>query len=1037
MRFIENGVIKLGVDLDKGGSITYLSEIGKENMINNYDLGRQVQMSFYSGPVPYEPDGKKANPAWVSIGWNPIQSGDVAGNHSRILAFTSGRNEIYVKCIPMHWPLTNVPGECTYECWIRLEGNTVKVRSRIVNHRPDTTQFPARNQELPAVYTNAPYHRLVTYMGSKPYTHDTVSILKNHNLPQNGWITWQSWQATESWAANLDDNDYGLGIWNEGVQRFSGGYYGDSSFKGGTRDVPTAYIAPNGFEVLDHNITYDYHYVLIVGKLDVIRNYVYRQPRPALPAYHFDNQRQHWYYQNTTDKGWPVSGGLEIKLNSQASMSSPMILWKAADASNVVIDADWPATVTKARVYFSRWGTDAYSAGAYTDSVVLSVTGGRRRYTIPLTGAANYSGIFNGLKIMPDPNGQAGAGEKVKIYSISLAQDKNTSYRDLFTDTWVAADALGRTMPDAATVGPVKKDKRRITGIFYITWHSDNLADLKSPYAGDVTKVLAADPSARLDAHNPQWKEGSLHWGEPENGYFLSKDEYVIRKDMSMLADAGVDVLVMDVTNAVRYWSEWDTLFTVMQKMKAEGNKVPQFCFWAFNGPVITVVQDLYDKIYKAEKYKDLWFYWDNKPLLLYNDNPAVDANGNNAADAKGYSEEVKRFFTLRTMWWGYYEWAGRRFIGTEDNWSFGYDMGDKKVLALPLDSLASRHHGRIEEAAVTPAQHPASLTGKSWSRQTGEPSLNQYDLPDSAYVPWLKKTVKHPEGYGIYFQQRWDEALKTDPDFLYLNDWNEWTAGKYQPEAGKTYSFMRRDNPYFFVDQYNSEFNRTIQPMKGGYTDNYYMQMAQNIRRYKGVRSIPVLKGISAMKVDGDFADWGKIKTEYRDTKGDVFHRSHKGYGGTFYVDSSGRNDIVTCKVAVDNRDIYFYAETADVLTSSSGNNWMLLLIDADKNPNTGWHGYDFLVNRNIVNDKVTTLMRYDAAGGGWKEVAQLNYRYKGNALELAVPRRLLGVTGSSFTIDFHWSDHVSDLNDPISLCTSGDSAPNRRFNYRCIWER
>jgi len=45
--------------------------------------------------------------------------------------------------------------------------------------------------------------------------------------------------------------------------------------------------------------------------------------------------------------------------------------------------------------------------------------------------------------------------------------------------------------------------------------------------------------------------------------------------------------------------------------MKAEGNKVPKFCFWAFNGPVITVVQDLYDRIYKPGLYSDLWFEWD------------------------------------------------------------------------------------------------------------------------------------------------------------------------------------------------------------------------------------------------------------------------------------------------------------------------------------------------------------------------------------------------------------------------------------------
>ena len=477
--------------------------------------------------------------------------------------------------------------------------------------------------------------------------------------------------------------------------------------------------------------------------------------------------------------------------------------------------------------------------------------------------------------------------------------------RDLFSDTWVATDALGRTMPDDSAVGPVKQDQRRVVGIFYIAWHRDGLAGMKQPYAADVTKVLASDPSARLDAKHPLWTESSYHWGEPEVGYFLSKDPYVIRKDMSMLADAGVDVLVMDVTNAVRYWDEWDVIFPVMQQMKAEGNPVPTFCFWAFNGPAITVVQDLYEKIYKADKYKDLWFHWDGKPLLLYNGTPGIDANGrvpqhpNPHFDPAAktdtshphygdpayteqfytdYPEEVKAFFTLRTMWWGYHKWAGRRFIGSEDNWSFGYDLGDERVKAMNPDELISKHQGMKEEAAVTPAQHPSTLIGKSWTREHGEPELNEFDLPVPTHVPWLGKTVEHPEGYGIYFQQRWDEALQANPQFLYINDWNEWTAGKYQPGEGKTVPFMRRSSTYFFVDQYNSEFNRCVQPMKGGYTDNYYMQMAQNIRRYKGVRPVPELSGMNTMVIDGQFADWLDVKVEYRDTIGDTIHRDYPG---------------------------------------------------------------------------------------------------------------------------------------------------------------
>ena len=399
----------------------------------------------------------------------------------------------------------------------------------------------------------------------------------------------------------------------------------------------------------------------------------------------------------------------------------------------------------------------------------------------------------------------------------------------------------------------------------------------------------------------------------------------------------------------------------------------------------------------------------------------------------------MKNFFTQRTMWWGYYEWAGKRFIGTEDNWSFGYDLGNDKVKSMDPKDLVSLHNGQREEAAVTPAQHPSSLVGKSWTRENGEPELNEYDLPVSTYVPWLGKTVKNPEGYGIYFQDRWNEALKTDPDMIYINDWNEWTAGKYQPGNGGTTPFMRRNSPYFFVDQYNAEFNRCVQPMKDGYTDNYYMQMAQNIRHYKGIRPIPVQKGLNSIKIDGQFADWIKVVNEFRDTYGDTFHRNHKGYGGLLYTNKSGRNDIITSKVAIDKQNISFYVATVEKLTSHTDNNWMLLLIDADNNPETGWYGYDFLINKSVKNENTTTLMRYDSAHheNPWVEVANLPFRCFGNEMEIAIPRKLLGLTGNKFTFDFKWSDNAADLNNPISLIINGDTAPNRRFNYRCIWEK
>ena len=594
-----------------------------------------------------------------------------------------------------------------------------------------------------------------------------------------------------------------------------------------------------------------------------------------------------------------------------------------------------------------------------------------------------------------------------------------TLAQDIFPDTWVATDALGRTMPTAQQQ-PLRTDKERTVGIFYITWHQQHLHSGR-PFEGDVSRVLNANPDARLSDAQGQWPGdyGSWFWGEPEYGYFLSQDEYVIRHDMSMLSDAGVDVIILDVTNAVCYWDEWEVLLRVMDQMVQEGNRVPKFCFWAFNGNVIPVVQSLYDTYYRNPRYQHLWFYWQGKPLLLYNARPGVDATPDSQANTQDYSPEIYQFFTLRNMWWGYYEWAGERYVGTEDNWSFGLDLGDDRVAAFSPQELCAKHQGRLEEMAVTPAQHPISTIGKSWRRETKEPAMDERDMPRRAYVPWLGREVDNPTPYGIYFQDRWDEALQADPDFVYLNDWNEWTAGKYPiglapgstTVPGPTEFLGRKENTFYFVDQYNAEYNRTIAPAKSpDFTDNYYMQMVQNIRRYKGVRPQPVCHQYSRISVDGSFADWQTAGSEYQDTRGDVVHRDHPGYGDQHYVDTLGRNDIVRSRVAIDRRNVYFYVQTAQPLTPSTDANWMLLLIDTDQDATTGWQGYDLIIR---PSDLATA-------------------RWQGNQMELSLPRRLLKAKGKEVSFDFKWADNPAHLDDIIGVCVGGDTAPNRRFNYR-----
>ncbi len=282
---------------------------------------------------------------------------------------------------------------------------------------------------------------------------------------------------------------------------------------------------------------------------------------------------------------------------------------------------------------------------------------------------------------------------------------------------------------------------------------------------------------------------------------------------------------------------------------------------------------------------------------------------------------------------------------------------------------------------------------------------------------------MERPTAYGIYFQDRWDEALSVDPSFIYLNDWNEWTAGKFMQDPAVT--FMRRPGTnYFFVDQYNEEFNRTIGPMKGGFSDNYYMQMAANIRKYKGVRPIPHNHGY--------FTSWDNEKTEYRDTKGDIAHRDWDGYTGLHYVDTLGRNDIVLTKVGITKKNVLFRVSAADNLTKPQPEGWMLLFLDSDKNSRTGWNGYDFMVS----DGKLLKCIGVNTdSAAQWKEIAKIETRVDGKDYYVSIPRKHIGAKGNNITFDFKWADNPADMKSPIGLALGGDTAPNRRFNYRYIW--
>jgi hypothetical protein len=326
MSWLDNGVIQAGIDLRMGGSLASLkAKADGRELVNNFDHGRQIQMSFYSGPVPYAPAGKQPHEAWKKLGWNPVQSGDWAGNASRILEHRNDGNEIYTKVVPLQWPLEQVEAECEFESWIRLEGSTVHLRCRITNHRSDRQPYPPRHQELPAVYTSGLFKRVVTYTGSHPFTRGALSEWVDPGPP------WRSFVATENWAALVDDKGWGLGVWQPETTFWKCGHVPGQPGKVGTRDNATGYLAPVALEHLDHNMVYEYSCRLIVGSVGEIRRRVEEWNKARrLPAYRFEKGREGWTQRGGADGGFPWAGGWKIDVQSTAVvLESPAIFWEA------------------------------------------------------------------------------------------------------------------------------------------------------------------------------------------------------------------------------------------------------------------------------------------------------------------------------------------------------------------------------------------------------------------------------------------------------------------------------------------------------------------------------------------------------------------------------------------------------------------------------------------------------------------------------------------------------------------------------------
>lgn len=556
----------------------------------------------------------------------------------------------------------------------------------------------------------------------------------------------------------------------------------------------------------------------------------------------------------------------------------------------------------------------------------------------------------------------------------------------------IGMDRLGRTFE--ATRGE-KNDKSRDVGIFYFLCSGQhgstsvvNVSELLEEEGG--LEKMFLDKSYKFPG-NPAY-----YWGEPLFGYYNSSDSWVIRRHLEMLGAAGVDFLVFDVTNAVTYDIVAAKIAAEVKKLKEAGREdCPELVFYTASY-THTVIRDLYDKFYKQGKYDSAWYRIDGKPLIIGRidmDDDLSEARGRGDLNysPEPFGDEIENYFYFRECQWPTEEFRENGFPWIE----FTYP--------------APVHNGVINVAVSAHPCLPMSLSvtegADNWGRG------------------WNVKTLKNESdkaAEGQFFQSTWDVALKEDPAIVFVTGWNEWTAGRIEYGDG-----------YAMVDQCNTEFSRDAEPMKGGHMDNFYIQLAANIRAYKNVPlgNARVKTDMITMDISSDSSEWNSVHAVFGTAM--VVNKARNSAGGASsvkYTAPAARNFINEVRICEDSDNYYFRIQTEDtlVLRENGETSWMNIFIGTGKLEKKGWEGYEYVIGRRENGN--TLSVEKLSADFSVADAGLAGYNVTGNVMLVKVPKTVIGTDSFYFKI----ADGIEVENDIMDYYVSGRSFPIGALSFR-----
>ncbi|MBO4364301.1 MAG: hypothetical protein J5912_07975 [Clostridia bacterium] len=559
-------------------------------------------------------------------------------------------------------------------------------------------------------------------------------------------------------------------------------------------------------------------------------------------------------------------------------------------------------------------------------------------------------------------------------------------------------DEFGRAFE---AVAGDKTDKNRDVGLFYFLTLGQHGA--KDIY--DVSKILERDDGKDIlfySAGKESPADEAHFWGEPLYGYYNSSDPWVIRRHLELLTEAGVDFLVFDVTNAVTYDQVARKVINQVVELRNAGWDAPQIVFYT-NANSHRVIKNLYQLYYKASKYDCAWYRIDGKPLIIGNiseqdDQDEVRGRGETDYVSEPFSDKIQNLFYFRESQWPNAAYRENGFPWME--WTYP----------------APVHNGVINVAV---AAHPALPMSFSLTRGA-----------DNWGRGWNVKSGKNESAMasrGQYFQATWDVAIKEDPGIVFVTGWNEWVAGKFM-----------YDGEYAFVDLVNTEFSRDAEPMKGGHNDAFYIQLAQNIRKYKSVQ-LPAGAQLESEPVEiaigTNDPKWETAEAVFMAPILENAARNSNGAAPTVhYRQDAAGNFIKEVRIAQDESAFYFRIETDEEIKARENGDsaWMNVFVGTGAVAAGGWEGYDFCIGRSEENGKLV-VEKLSADFSGVK-TGEAEYALSGNVLEIRVPREALSIDAGVNSFYFKVADGIEHPDDIMDYYVTGKSFPAGRLSYRYI---